>query len=64
MEYLPGVILIGEFCFSMIWEANSRYVYPYAVLMIPFAACSLAYAGDLLLKKGRVLCMRAARREI
>ena len=64
LEYLPGVILIGEFCFSMIWEANSRYVYPYAVLMIPFAACSLAYAGDLLLKKGRVLCMRAARREI
>lgn len=47
-EYLIGVVLIGEFLFSLIWEAKSRYVYPYAVIMIPFAACSLMYCGEAL----------------
>ena len=53
-EYLIGVILIGAFLFSMIWEAKSRYIYPYAVILIPFAVCSLAYcSGRLTVKKGR-----------
>lgn len=50
-EALIGLILIGEFLFSMIWEADSKYVYPYAVIMIPFAACSLIHFSDLTLKK-------------
>lgn len=52
-EYLIGVILIGEFLFSMIWEAKSRYVYPYAVIMIPFAAGSLMHCGDMIVVKGK-----------
>lgn len=54
-EYLIGVILIGEFLFSLIWEAASRYVYPYAVMMIPFAACSLIHCGDVIVAKGKML---------
>lgn len=54
-EYLIGVILIGEFLFSMIWEAKSRYVYPYAVIMIPFAAYSLTHCGDRIIAKGKEL---------
>lgn len=50
-EYLIGIILIGEFLFSMFWEAKSRYVYPYAVMMLPFAACSLIYCGDVIMKR-------------
>ena len=54
-EYLIGVILIGEFLFSLIWEAKSRYVYPYAVMMIPFAAYSLVHCGDMIAAKGKKL---------
>ncbi len=41
LSYLPGLIVIGGFLFSVIWEAKSRYIYPYIVLAIPFAAGSL-----------------------
>lgn len=61
-EYLIGVILIGEFLFSLIWEAKSRYVYPYMVIMIPFAAYSLAHCGDLIIMKGKGLCSKVRRR--
>lgn len=37
-EYLIGLILIGEFFFSILWEAKSRYVFPYMVLAIPCVA--------------------------
>ncbi|MCM1542023.1 MAG: glycosyltransferase family 39 protein [Blautia sp.] len=50
-EALIGLILIGEFLFSMMWEAKSRYVYPYVVIMIPFAAGSLMRCGDAVLRK-------------
>ncbi len=42
---LPALLLVGEFCFSMIWEAKSRYVYPYIVMAIPCAAWSLTYCA-------------------
>lgn len=45
-RYLLGLILIGGFCFSVIWETKSRYIYPYAVLAIPCAAISLVYYYD------------------
>lgn len=47
-QYLPGLILIGGFCFSVLWEAKGRYIYPYSVLAIPFAAMSLVYYYDKL----------------
>lgn len=36
--YLPGLFLIGGILFSAIWEAKSRYVYPYMVVALPCAA--------------------------
>lgn len=32
---LPEVIFLGGFLFSLLWEANSRYVYPYFLIIIP-----------------------------
>lgn len=29
--------IFGGFLFSILWEANSRYVFPYFVMMVPFA---------------------------
>ncbi len=34
---LPEVILIGGFLFSILWEGNSRYVYPYVLMILPVA---------------------------
>lgn len=34
---LPEVCILGEFLFSIIWEANSRFVIPYYIIMIPLA---------------------------
>lgn len=36
------VTFIGGFLFSVIWEAQSRYVMPYFVMLIPYAANGLA----------------------
>ena len=43
-DYLIGLILIGEFFFSILWEAKSRYVFPYMVIIIPCAAGSFSCA--------------------
>ena len=58
-QILPGIILLGGFFFTMIWEAKSRYVYPYIVMILPCAACSITYYGGLmaeqLKKMGRAI---------
>lgn len=41
-RYLVGLIVIGGFLFSLIWEASNRYTYPYIVIVIPFVAGSAA----------------------
>lgn len=43
--FLPALLLIGGFCFSMVWEAKSRYIYPYIVMALPCAAWSLLYCA-------------------
>lgn len=47
-QYLLGLILLGGFFFSIIWETKSRYIYPYSVLAIPCAAISLTHYYDRL----------------
>ena len=37
-DCLPAITILGGFLFSIIWEAKSRYVLPYYVLMIVYAA--------------------------
>ena len=48
VQILPGIILLGGFFFTLLWEAKSRYVYPYIVLILPCAAYSIACYGGWL----------------
>lgn len=34
---MPEVCILGEFLFSIIWEANSRFIIPYYIIMLPLA---------------------------
>ena len=46
-NYLLLIGVFGGFLFTLIWEAKTRYAFPYYILMIPYAAIGI----DLLLKK-------------
>lgn len=48
-KYLPGLIIIGEFMLSLLWECRSRYVYPYIVLAVPCAVAGLMMYADILM---------------
>ncbi|MCD8326458.1 MAG: glycosyltransferase family 39 protein [Lachnospiraceae bacterium] len=41
-KYVLLIAVFGGFLFSMIWEAKTRYVLPYMLCMIPYAAVGLA----------------------
>jgi hypothetical protein len=57
VDLLPFVGLIaafGGFVFHMIWEANSRYIFPYAILLLPYAAWGLSRLPiQRVIRKGR-----------
>lgn len=36
--FIPMLAILGGFLFSLLWEAKSRYIIPYFVLMLPYAA--------------------------
>lgn len=38
LEQVAAVTVIGGFFFSIIWEAKARYIFPYYVMMLPYAA--------------------------
>ena len=40
-NYLLLIGIFGGFLFSIIWEAKSRYVFPYFIMMIPYAAVGI-----------------------
>lgn len=45
-QYLCLIGVIGGFLFHMLWEANSRYIFLYGLLLLPYAAQGLnALAG-------------------
>lgn len=48
--YLGLIAVFGGFLFHMIWEANSRYIFLYSLLLVPYAAYSLAHIDTLLPK--------------
>lgn len=39
--YLGSIAVLGGFLFHMIWEANSRYIFIYGLLLMPYAARGL-----------------------
>ncbi|MBR1853697.1 MAG: hypothetical protein IJ794_11260 [Lachnospiraceae bacterium] len=49
-EGLIGFVLVGEFLFSMIWETQSRYIYPYMVMLLPCSARGIYVLSDWLLQ--------------
>ena len=55
LEFYVGLITVfGGFLFSIIWEAKTRYIFPYLIMMLPYAAIG-AYmlASDLDILKDR-----------
>lgn len=38
LRQLSAVVVIGGFCFSLLWEAKTRYILPYYLFMFPCAA--------------------------
>lgn len=48
--WLPWIAVFGGFLFSILWEAKSRYVFPYCVFMILYAPEGI-YQMGLWLKK-------------
>ncbi len=41
-EYIGLIGVTGGFLFHIIWEANSRYIFPYSLLLIPYCARGLS----------------------
>ena len=48
--WLPWIAVFGGFLFSIMWEAKSRYVFPYCVFMILYVPEGLYQTGLLLCK--------------
>lgn len=40
--YLFMIGVVGGFLFHLIWEANSRYIFAYGLLLLPYAACGIS----------------------
>jgi len=40
-KYVLLISIVGGFIFSLIWEAKTRYVFPYLLMMIPYFATGL-----------------------
>lgn len=61
-RFLPGLALIGEFFLCILWEAKSRYIYPYVLVALPAAAygaaCSLRFISLCGENIGRRVCGR------
>lgn len=45
---LPEVILIGGVLFSLLWEAKTRYIFPYMIYMLPCAAAGLTEISEII----------------
>lgn len=44
--YLGLIGIIGGFLFHIIWEANSRYIFLYGLLLLPYAARGIAWLTE------------------
>ena len=59
IQYLGLIGVLGGFLFHTIWEANSRYIFLYSLLLIPYAAFGMQAQASGLLKK--IAAMRSKR---
>jgi len=53
LPYTGMIAVLGGFLFHMVWEANSRYIFPYFLLLLPYAAQGLGILYNWLLQKRR-----------
>lgn len=51
LPYIGIIAVLGGFLFHMVWEANSRYIFPYFLLMLPYAAQGLGIVSARLNKR-------------
>lgn len=51
--YICIIAVLGGFLFHMVWEANSRYILPYFLLLLPYAAQGLGIAHTALDELGK-----------
>ncbi len=49
--YVGMIAVLGGFLFHMIWEANSRYILPYFLLLLPYAAQGLEILYNMIIQK-------------
>lgn len=47
-----GLIMVGGFLFSLLWETNSRYVFPYIAITLPCAAAGFFYMENWVAMQG------------
>ena len=48
--FLGFIGVFGAFLFHMLWEANARYIFPYTLLLLPYAAYGLIYLTERMRK--------------
>lgn len=60
LRHILAISVIGGFLFSIIWEAKSRYIFPYYIMMFPMAA--IGYEQMLLTL--RRLAARVTKRDV
>ena len=61
VNYLLVIYIIGGILFSALWEASSRYVFPYFVFMIPCAAYGWTSLCTMLLEKKDIIIRKFKR---
>lgn len=45
--WLPMIVIVGGFLFSMVWEAKARYAFPYYMFMILYAPEGMCRAAEI-----------------
>ncbi len=50
---LPEIILIGGVLFSLLWEAKTRYSFPYMIYMLPCMSIGLVEVSEMIFDKIR-----------
>ena len=52
-NYILLICVFGGFLFSLMWEAKTRYVFPYFIAMIPYGAAGVWALLEVLDRKIR-----------
>ena len=54
VQYAGFIGVVGGFLFHIFWEANSRYIFLYGLLLVPYAARGLSGIFTIILRKGEL----------